>query len=76
MYGSQHGLRQAPVFFPRPTYGASAMMSRHSTGGTFDEIKSFLDKESLGIDGLKNKHVLLAAAVAGVAYYGYTQRWF
>ena len=39
-----------------------------------DDIKAFLDKEA--IPGVKNKFTLGAVLIAGVLYYGHTQRWF
>lgn len=75
VFGS-NGLNN-PVFFNRhPMARHNPILSRTSTGGTLDDAKAFLDKESLGIAGVKNSYVLAAAVVAGVGYYGYTQGWF
>lgn len=59
-------------FFQYP----SAPLARPSTGGTLDNVKEFLDKESLGVEGLKNKYLVAGALVLGLGYYGYKEGWF
>lgn len=44
------------------------------TGGGLDSVKEWLDKESIG--DIKNKWLVAGVALAGLAYYGHTQRWF
>lgn len=44
-----------------------------STGG-LEGVKEWLDKRSVG--NIQNKYLVAGAAALGLAYYGYTQRWF
>lgn len=53
--------------------GHNPMASRHSTGLSLDEAKSWLEEESFGV---KRKYLAIGAVVLGVGYYGYTQGWF
>jgi hypothetical protein len=45
-----------------------------STGGLTDDVKAWLDKES--IKGVKNKYLVAGLAAAGLVWYGYKHRWF
>jgi len=46
-----------------------------TTGGTFDEMKSWLDKENTTLK-VKNKFLVAGGLAAAVAYYGYRSGWF
>lgn len=44
-----------------------------STGG-LEGVKEWLEKRSVA--NIPNKYLVAGAALAGLAYYGHTQRWF
>lgn len=48
-------------------------MQSASTGGGFDDLKLWLEQETLGV---KRKYLALGALGAGLLYYGYKNHWF
>lgn len=58
-----------------PRAGTNGLMVyQPHTGGALDDLKLWLEKRSVA--NIPNKYLVAGAALAGLAYYGHTQRWF
>lgn len=70
---TQYAGYAAPQVFTGATQ-RGMMIHPPSTGGALDDLKAWLDKRSVA--NIPNKYLVAGAALAGLAYYGHTQRWF